>query len=316
MVYCCVGGCSNLHGRKDQKSKVRHFLRFYTIPKDLPLRKKWEARLNRRKNRYQRIYFCVFGSLPWFRLWAKPPSEVTDKLYPEDADTPEERERPKHWSWDGVLVYPGGQQCGESETKCLPFWWGSPERPYPQPPSSLDQCYHTRLNNLQARECPWFKVEDDDYKALFNIITDTRFSNDMKKWYKSVHTGKLESFHSLKLQYLPKSTGFGMDRMIMLTMVAALQNNANLEEGAVLKSYDIRSWSRASKHYILKKRRIYDRGAFKVSIIDQVCSNLSSNKRLTYDLSSYIRQPVLRAFHNTPLPSVEELTAKKDARMG
>ena len=49
MVYCCVGGCSNLHGRKDQKSKVRHFLRFYTIPKDLPLRKKWEARLNRRK---------------------------------------------------------------------------------------------------------------------------------------------------------------------------------------------------------------------------------------------------------------------------
>ena len=114
MVYCCVGGCSNLHGRKDQKSKVRHFLRFYTIPKDLPLRNKWEARLYRRKNIYHRIYVCVFGLLPWFRLWAKPPSEVTDKLYPEDADTPEERERPKHWSWDGVLVYPGGQQCGES----------------------------------------------------------------------------------------------------------------------------------------------------------------------------------------------------------
>ena len=138
----------------------------------------------------------------------------------------------------------------------------------------------------------------------------------MKKCCKFVRTGKLESFHSLKLQYLPKSTGFGMDRMIMLTMVAALQNNANLEEGAVLKSYDIRSWSRASKHYILKKRRIYDRVAFKVSILDQICSNLSSNKRLTYDLSSYIRQPVPRAFHNTPLPSVEELTAKKDARMG
>ena len=73
------------------------------------------------------------------------------------------------------------------------------KRQYPQKPSFMSQCYHTRLSNLKSRECIWFKVEDDDYKAIFKIISDARFSNTIKKRCKFVHTGKLESFHSLKL---------------------------------------------------------------------------------------------------------------------
>ena len=48
MVFCCVGNCSKKSG-KGQQSDVRHFLRFYPIPKDQVLRKKWEMRVNRRK---------------------------------------------------------------------------------------------------------------------------------------------------------------------------------------------------------------------------------------------------------------------------
>lgn len=47
-----------------------------------------------------------------------------------------------------------------------------------------------------------------DFRALFKVISATKYSNDIRKCCKFIHTCKLESFHSMKLTYLPKSTGF------------------------------------------------------------------------------------------------------------
>ena len=66
-------------------------------------------------------------------------------------------------------------------------------------------------------------------KHCLTSCTATRFSNDLSKCAKFVHTGKLEYFHSMKLLYLPKLHSFQLETKIILTMLAAVQNNVPME---------------------------------------------------------------------------------------
>ena len=189
------------------------------------------------------------------------------------------------------------------------------KRPYPAQPKLVKQCYHARLFAIDTRSTQWFSIEDEDFKALFKIITGTKFSNDIKKCCKFIHTGKLESFYSLKLQYLPKSTGFGMTTTIILTMLAAIQNNVYLESSSKLKTYSVKQWSRANKEHVLKNRNIYDYVTFKKTILNDTIKNLKDGKIINADLSSYIRTAVPKTFHGKTAPSKEVLLEKQKSRM-
>jgi hypothetical protein len=188
-------------------------------------------------------------------------------------------------------------------------------RPYPTKPKLMTQCYHTQHFVKDDRQIPWFNVEDDDFKAVFKIITGTKFTNDVKKCSKFIHTGKLESFHSLKLSYLPKSTGFTMTTTVILTMLTALQNNIYLKNESKLGSYSVRQWSRANKEYLLKDRIIYDDITFKREILRQTFVNLSEKIVIDLNISPYIRKPIPKTFHGVSAPSKEELQEKRQSRL-
>ncbi|KAL5256457.1 hypothetical protein ACHWQZ_G011635 [Mnemiopsis leidyi] len=188
-------------------------------------------------------------------------------------------------------------------------------RPYPTRPVLMKQCYHTQHCHREGREIPWFNVEDEDFKAVFKIITGTKFTNDVKKCSKFIHTGKLESFHSLKLSYLPKSTGFTMATTVILTMLAAIQNNTYLKSKSKLGSYSIRQWSRANKEYLIKERTVYDDTTFKKEILQNTFLNLSRKEVYHLNISPYVRKPIPKTFHGKSAPSREELQAKKQSRL-
>ena len=71
----------------------------------------------------------------------------------------------------------------------------------------------------------------------------------------------------MKLLYLPKLHSFEMDTMIVLTMLAAAQNNLCVEGSNLLKTYVVRAYSRANKDYVLKNRNIYDNTTFKKALL-------------------------------------------------
>ena len=71
----------------------------------------------------------------------------------------------------------------------------------------------------------------------------------------------------MKLQYLPQLHSFEMDTMIVLTMLAAAQNNLCVEGSNLLKTYVVRAYSRANKDYVLKNRNIYDNTTFKKALL-------------------------------------------------
>ena len=192
----------------------------------------------------------------------------------------------------------------------------SVNRPYPKKPVTITECQHGHLSKKDDRSTPWFYMEDEDFEALFKIVTATRFSNDLRRCAKFLHTGKLESFHSMKLLYLPKLYSFEMDTMIFLTMLAAFQNNLCVEGNNLLKSYVVRAYSRANKGYILKNRRTYDNLSFKKALLVDIEENIKSKTVLTHDLNTtYIRKAVPKTFHGAVLPEKEAMLKEKKTRL-
>ena len=186
--------------------------------------------------------------------------------------------------------------------------------PQPPPMSNLN-CWHPTITNGRARKAVWFKIKEDDFKALFKAITATKFSNDLRKCSEFLHTGALESLHSTKIKYLPKSTAYKMDTSIIMTMFAVLIHN-NLQSMAPSKRYEVRDYSRASKQYRIKTKVVKDIIPFKKSLLSEIVGNVNSNTLLPIDLNRYIRKPVPRTFHGVDKPSLASVKNKSFSRMG
>ena len=106
-----------------------------------------------------------------------------------------------------------------------------------------------------------------------------------------------------------------MTTTVILTMLAAIQNNVYLKSESKLGSYSIRQWSRANKEYVLKERTIYDDVTFKKKILQETFLNLSRKKVNNLCISPYIRKPIPKTFHGKSAPSKEDLEAKKQSRL-
>jgi len=192
------------------------------------------------------------------------------------------------------------------------------KRPYPRRPVKYGQCKHGPFSKGEHRSIQWFKVGDEDFLALFKVVTATRFSNDLRKRCKFLHTGKLESFHSMKLLYLPKLHSFELETMIVMTMLAAVQNNLYLKEENLKKSYTVRSYSRAMKKYVLKQKNVYDNVTFKKSIIDSIIRMVRSGEQLdkcNFSQTRYIMRPVPKTFHGQSAPDKRVMIENQKSRM-
>ena len=189
----------------------------------------------------------------------------------------------------------------------------SNNRSYPTKPVLVTGCKHSALSKKDNRSTAWFCTEDEDYEALFKVVTATWFSNDLRKCAKFLHTGKLESFHSMKLLYLPKLHSFEMDTMILLTMLAAAQNNLCVEGSNLLKTYVVRAYSRANKDYVLKNRNIYDNTTFKKALLMNIEEYVKEQIHLPYDLntSCYFSKPIPKTFHGDDIPTKQQWSNKK-----
>ena len=192
------------------------------------------------------------------------------------------------------------------------------KKPYPKKPVKYTQCKHGPFPKEECRSIQWFNVGDEDFLALFKVITATRFSNDLRKCSKFLHTGKLESFHSMKLLYLPKLHSFELETMIAMTMLAAVQNNLYLKEENLKKSYIVRSYSRAMKKYVLKRKNVYDNVSFKRSIIDSIIRMIGSGEQIdkcNFSETRYIKRPVPKTFHGQSAPDKSVMIENQKSRM-
>ena len=86
-------------------------------------------------------------------------------------------------------------------------------------------CGHMELSKKNQRDKEWLDPNSDSFKALKTVVLDKTLINDMKHLTRFSHTGSLEVYHSLLNKWVPKSTHFLYEGMIVRSQLAAVDSN-------------------------------------------------------------------------------------------
>ena len=71
----------------------------------------------------------------------------------------------------------------------------------------------------------WLDPKSHSFKALQTVVLDKTLINDLKRLTRFSHTGSLEVYHSLLNKWVPKSTHFSYEGMIVRSQLAAVDFN-------------------------------------------------------------------------------------------
>lgn len=69
-------------------------------------------------------------------------------------------------------------------------------------------CEHRPLSDEETREIKWIRFGSTDYQVLQTEIMNKTFLNDLKHTSHYCHTSSLESYHNVRLKYVPKRIHF------------------------------------------------------------------------------------------------------------
>ncbi len=91
------------------------------------------------------------------------------------------------------------------------------------------RCPHPTLPPEVRRKKKWLKPGSQPHEAIKAVVMDSTLFRDIEKLTYAVHTGALETFHSLLGKYCPKRQSFSYKGMLIRTELAVLDHNSNCE---------------------------------------------------------------------------------------
>ena len=86
-------------------------------------------------------------------------------------------------------------------------------------------CTHMELSKKYQWDNEWLDPKSHSFKALQTVVLDKTLINDLKRLTRFSHTGSLEVYHSLLNKWVPKSTHFSYEGMIVRSQLAAVDFN-------------------------------------------------------------------------------------------
>ena len=118
----------------------------------------------------------------------------------------------------------------------------------------------------------WLDMKSPVFLTLFKFFTDTRLCNTVKKCCNFLHTGGLEVYHNVGLKVLPKRSSYSLIRMIIGSMLVAIEVNSNLETNLLIKRKTYWKYSRSQKQYVAKQRIVKKDFSFRADIMQEMMS--------------------------------------------
>ncbi|CAG9760342.1 unnamed protein product [Ceutorhynchus assimilis] len=89
-------------------------------------------------------------------------------------------------------------------------------------------CEHRQILDKEAQEIKWIRFGSTDYQILQTEIMNKMFLNDLKHRKNYCHTSSLESYHNIRLKYVPKRVHFSYNGMYIRSILAILDHNFNV----------------------------------------------------------------------------------------
>jgi len=182
------------------------------------------------------------------------------------------------------------------------------------------RCYHDDLSAFEQRERKWLKHDSPGYKALYEIITDTRLLKDLTHMTLFKHTGELEVFHNSLLKYCPKRLHFPYSSMVARTMLAVMDHNENHEqprEQAITAAGVKRTnlvYQKQSGHWIERPIYVATTQRYRHELMEGIIERRMDPTIRYKDPSSRIHVPVLAANIGLPKPSKEDVRKDRTSR--
>ena len=123
----------------------------------------------------------------------------------------------------------------------------------------FDRCLHSPLDNDNQRK--WLLPNTKASEKLADILLNKKLLSDVKKLSPIHQTSSVEAFHSLVIQFAPKSVAFSFNGMYSRLLLSALHYNENAK----------RSQARNKRGELIYKLRFpkYKKGGFTVQPVPE-----------------------------------------------
>lgn len=137
--------------------------------------------------------------------------------------------------------------------------------------------------------------------------------NDLQHASNYVHTGRLESYHNLRLKYVPKRIHFPFNGMVLRSKLAIIDHNSNINRE---KIGDKAQFSKATGSWVLKNKYAKSTNLWKydiMEIVEKFCTNKNTNdiNSIPKPANEVVVPDQIALF---PKPSTEELKKNKFSR--
>ncbi|XP_063684222.1 uncharacterized protein LOC134818537 [Bolinopsis microptera] len=139
----------------------------------------------------------------------------------------------------------------------------------------VKHCDHSsRVKHRTLQGLKWFKIESEEFTSLFKYFTSTRFISSIQLCCNFLHTGALEVYHNVRLKLLPKRTSYSLNRMVVGSMVIAIEINKNLTSNRK----EFWSYSKSQKKYVSKSRVINKDYSYRKDILQGMWDYVGEGK--------------------------------------
>lgn len=171
-------------------------------------------------------------------------------------------------------------------------------------------CVHDNLDEEEERDVNWIDESSHDFRVLSNIILDKTFLHDLRHTKHYCHTGSLESYHNVRLKYLPKKSAFSYDGMVLRGMLAIIDHNENV--GRVVRRTETR-YSKITKKYVervIREDKCYN---WRKILIDKVLAFVRGDLDVSIEDDPHLVD-VPQNIAPIPRPSLEEMQHSRFTR--
>ncbi|XP_033096850.1 uncharacterized protein LOC117101089 [Anneissia japonica] len=97
-------------------------------------------------------------------------------------------------------------------------------------------CGHAAYSPEQNERKKWINPTSKAYRELESVVLDKGILDSLSGLTDFCHTGNIESYHSMMLQYCPKRLHFPYKSMLARTQLAAIDHNSHIGRGQMVAS--------------------------------------------------------------------------------
>lgn len=211
------------------------------------------------------------------------------------------------------------QNCNENKTELREKWISIMYHITDQHQWDLfdiyHECAHAPLTEEQRRIKKWLPPDSAPHKALKQVLLDPKIVEDVERLTHAVHTGGLESFHSLITKYLPKRQHFSYKGMVVRTELAILDHNSHLGRAQATTKEGIPCFRtvfpKRTKEWVAKPISEPKKHMWRQELLHEVVTYQRGERTVIY---VDIPEDVPENIADTPRPEKEEIISRHRSR--